>query len=120
LDDNHFYQATGFSYVLLKFITRQTLLILNILFVSGLAKNLLLVAEITKSGTILIIFKHDQCIIKTKSSNSSLPMTYHIKKQDNLYPLGIAIEIFDSSNLATNSLKSNTYTLMWHFFLWTS
>lgn len=44
-------------------------------------------------------------------------MTYYIKKQDNLYHLGIGIEILDSSNLATNSSKSNTVTLMWYYRL---
>lgn len=49
LGDNCSYQVTGFGSILIKLTTRQNWLILDILYVSDLAKNLLSIAQITKS-----------------------------------------------------------------------
>jgi hypothetical protein len=54
LGDNSTYNALG-----------QSLLIKDVLYVIGLAKNLLSVVQITSTGNTIVTFTHDQCIIKT-------------------------------------------------------
>jgi hypothetical protein len=65
LGDNSTYNALGFGSVLLKLNIGQSLLIKDVLYVIGLAKNLLSVVQITSTGNTIVTFTHDQCIIKT-------------------------------------------------------
>jgi len=56
LGDNSSYHALGYGSVLLQVPTRQNLLIPDILYVPGLAKNLFLVSQITNTGNTVITF----------------------------------------------------------------
>jgi len=76
LGDNSTYNALGIGSVLIKLHTGQSLLINDILYVPGLTKNLLFVAQITSTGHTIITFRRDHCIIKTTSPISHQTMTF--------------------------------------------
>lgn len=103
LGDNSSHDATEFGSVVIQLQTGQQLQFPDVLYVPGLMKNLLSVAQITTSGNTILIFKKDQCIIKTTSPNSKVPITYSIPKEDNLYNLGIGIPSTNSTYTATIS-----------------
>ena len=107
-------KATGYGSILLRLSIGKNFLIKDILFVLGLAKNLILVAQLTSTGNIIVIFKSDQCIITIKSPISKEPMKLYIPKFENLFSLGIGIEISSSSYSATTPSKSKLTTMKWH------
>jgi hypothetical protein len=115
LGDNSTYHALGFGSVLLKLTTGQSLLIKDILYVPGLAKNLLSVAQITSIGNTIVTFTRDQCVIKTTSPTSHQTMLFRVPKDGNLFSLGIGIDPSAQSNVATS--KSDLDTLKWHYRL---
>jgi hypothetical protein len=117
LGDNSSHQANGFGTVQIQLSTGQSIFIQNVLYVSGLAKNLLSVAQITTTGNTVLIFKKNQCIIKTKAPNTRVPMTYYIPQHDNLYSLGNGVELATSSYSATTSNPTDKETLKWHHCL---
>ena len=107
LGDNSSYKATEFGFALLRLSNGKDLLIKDILFVLGLAKNLISIAQLTSIGnTSIVIFQSDQGIITTKSPTSKEPMKIYIPKFENLLSLGIGIEISSSSYLAIIFSKS--------------
>jgi hypothetical protein len=114
LGDNSSYKATGFGFALLRLSNGKGLLIKDILFVPGLAKNLISVAQLTSIGNTIVIFKSDQCIITTESPTSKEPMKLYIPKFENLLSLGIGIEISSSGYSATTFSKSDLTTMKWH------
>lgn len=93
LKDNSSHSAIVLGSILLHLPTEQTLFILDVLCISGLAKNLLSVAFITQTGNTTITFTHTQCIIATKSSNSRKQTQYQLNKNSNLFTLGIGVEL---------------------------
>jgi hypothetical protein len=114
LGDNSSYKATGFGFALLRLSNGKGLLIKDILFVPGLAKNLISVAQLTSIGNTIVIFKSDQCIITTESPTSKEPMKLYIPKFENLFSLSIGIEISSSAYSATTPSKSDLTTMKWH------
>lgn len=63
LGDNSSHRALGYGSVLLQVPTGQTLLISDVLYVLGLAKNLIFVSLIANIGNTVITFTQTQCII---------------------------------------------------------
>lgn len=128
LGDNHSHQAEGFGSALIQIKTGQTLFITDVLYVPGLAINLISIAEITIGQTI-IIFKHNHCIIKIQIPYSRIPTQISIPKEDNLYPLGTytqptspnSTNIEPASSSFTATLLPRTKTdfenLRWHYRL---
>lgn len=122
LGDNNSHQASGFGSVVielhtgqqLQFSTGQQLQFSDVLYVPGLTKNLLSVAQITTSGNTIFIFKKDQCIIKTTPPNSRIPITYYVPKENNLYNLGLGIPPTHFNNTAIVSQNMEADTLKWH------
>ena len=117
LGDNSTQNAIGYGSVLLQLSTGQKLLINDILFVPGLAKNLVSVTQITSTGNTIIIFTHDYCIIKTKSPITNKSWTHKISKEGSLFSLGIGIEISNTNYLVTTTNKFDNDTLLWHYRL---
>lgn len=85
MGNNNLLGALGYGSILLQVPIRQTLLILDVLYVPSLAKNLLSVTQITNIGNTVITFTQMQCIINTKSPNLTPSMKFRIKKEGNLF-----------------------------------
>lgn len=81
LGDNRLHSVLGYGAILLEVPTRQSLSILDVLYVHGLAKNLLSVSQITTIGNTIITFTESQCLMKTKSSESSKQMISNPKRR---------------------------------------
>jgi hypothetical protein len=114
LGDNSRYTATDFSSVILLLSIGQHLMFHEILHVSGLAKKILSVAQFTKTDNTIIIFKCDHCVISTRSPTSQEFQKLYIKKDDNLFFLGIGIEQSNPSYMATTLPQSDLDTMKWH------
>lgn len=115
LGDNSTHNALGYGSVLLKLHTGESLLINDVLYVPGLTKNLLSVAQITKTGRTTITFKGDECIIKTPSPNSHQNTTFRILKNGNLFSLGSGQDSTIQNFTATT--QSERDTTKWHLRL---
>jgi len=114
LGDNSSYQAVGLGSILLQLPTKQTLYISDVLFVPGLVKNLISVAQITRTGHTTVIFTQSQCIIATKSPALKKQTHYRLNKTDNMFILGIGVEPFDSADTTMTSQLPDSNTTKWH------
>jgi hypothetical protein len=102
---------------MLKVPTGECLLIPDVLHVPGLAKNLLSVSQITTTGNTIITFTQTQCLIKTKSPDSTKQMIFRIPKEGNLFSFGVGILPSESNYISTTLSKSASETLKWHYRL---
>jgi len=93
------------------------LLIKDILFVPGLAKNLLSVAQIINIGDTSVMFTCDQYIITTVSPASNKELILHINKDDNLFSLRTSVEPSNSNYIAISLSKYELETIRWHYHL---
>lgn len=118
LGDDYSHSAEGFGSALIQIKSGQTLLIKDILYVPGLARNLISIAQITLGPTV-IIFKQDHCILKIQIPSSKITTRISIPKQDNLYPLGTCVQPTSSNFTATllPRTKTELETLRWHYRL---
>lgn len=114
LGDNSTYQALGIGSVLLQLTTGQHFLIKDVLYVPGLAKNLLSVAQITSTGNTTITFTQDHCVINTISPKSSQPMLFRIPKHGNLFSLGTGIDPITQSYSSTVTQNDHD-AIKWHY-----
>ena len=76
LGDNRLHNALGYGSIMLKVPTGECLLILDVLYVPGLAKNLLSVSQITTTCNKIITYTQTQCLIKTKSPDLTKQMIF--------------------------------------------
>ncbi|MCO5591850.1 hypothetical protein L7F22_045843 [Adiantum nelumboides] len=88
LGDDGAYMAEGMGTVYLKLPTGDVTKITGVYYIPGLAKNLLSVSEVTKSGTSIEFF-HKYCTIKASIPNQT-PVRLICPQKDRLYPLGIS------------------------------
>jgi len=111
------YQALGVGSVLLKLTTGQHFLIKDVLYVLGLAKNLLSMAQITSTGnTTIITFTQDHCVINTISPKSNQPMLFRIPKHGNLFSLGTGIDPL-THNYSATVTQNDHDAIKWHYRL---
>jgi len=117
LGDNSSYNIISFGSILLRLLIGQTLLIKDVLFVPGLAKNLLSVTQITTIRQTSVLFTRDQCVITTISPTSNKKLILHIHKDGNLFSLGIGIEPSNTGYSATSLSKPEIKMIYWHYHL---
>ncbi|MCO5579080.1 hypothetical protein L7F22_032932 [Adiantum nelumboides] len=116
LGDDGAYMAEGMGTVHLKLPTGDVTKITGVYYIPGLAKNLLSVSEVTKSGTSIEFF-HKYCIIKASIPNQT-PVRLICPQKGRLYPLGIsAMPSVMHSNSAISQADANLETLRWHYRL---
>ncbi|MCO5593236.1 hypothetical protein L7F22_047243 [Adiantum nelumboides] len=116
LGDDGAYMAEGMGTVYLKLPTGDVTKITGVYYIPGLAKNLLSVSEVTKSGTSIEFF-HKYCIIKASIPNQT-PVRLICPQKGRLYPLGIsAMPFVMHSNSAISQADANLETLRWHYRL---
>lgn len=114
LGDNSFHTAFSYGSIILQLKTGELLTIPDVLYVRSLAKNLLFVAQITNTGNTIVIFTKDQCIIKSKSPTTHHSIAFQVKKDGNLFPIGIGMPPSIKAYSATTLSKSNLETITWH------
>lgn len=113
LGDNSSQQAEGYGSVILQLTNGQLLSLHDVLYVPGLAKNLISVIQLINTGNTIVIFTKEQCIIKSKSPNSKNNLVIKIRKDGNLFSLGEGMVNPVPSYVATTSSKLDLST-KWH------
>jgi hypothetical protein len=92
LGDNSSYQALGYGSILMQTSYSQNLIIHNVLYVFGLAKNLLSIPQTTITSKIIVTFTNVRCIITTTSPFHHQNVM-RIDKKRNLFPPNFGIEL---------------------------
>ncbi len=91
LKDNSSYKALGYGFTLIQISFGQTLIIYDVLYILGITKNLLRVAQITIIGNTIVTFTNAQCILTTTSPTCKKTIIT-INKEGNIFMLGICLK----------------------------
>ena len=117
LGDNRSHNALGYGSVLLKVPNWAKSFNSRRIICPWPYQKLISVSQITTTGNTVIIFTQTQCLIKTKSPDSSKKMIYRIPKEGSLFSFGVGIPPTESNYVTTTLSKSDSETLKWHYRL---
>lgn len=116
LKDNSSYKALGYGFILIQISFGQTLIIYDVLYILGITKNLLRVAQITIIGNTIVTFTNAQCIFTTASPTCKKTIIT-INKEWNILMLGIGLKPYSQGLVASFSSTLNLDTLKQHHHL---